>query len=76
MSWKVVLGGVGIGVVVVVFGVAPPGSDSETAFATLVEGLRMGDWGADRGWTPPTPAPPGNATGPVGDVRAAWSRGA
>lgn len=57
------------GELVVVFGVAPPGGDSEAAFATLVEGVRMGDPDAEPGWTPPTPAP-GNATAPVGAVRA------
>jgi hypothetical protein len=56
------------GEVVVVFGVVPPDSDSEPAFATLVEGVRMGDWDAEPGWTPPTPSP-GNATEPVGRVR-------
>lgn len=50
------------GELVVVFGVAPPNQDTEAAFATLVEGVRMGDRDAEPGWTPPTPALPGNVT--------------
>jgi hypothetical protein len=58
------------GELVVVFGVAPPNGDSEAAFATLVEGVRMGEWGTEPGWRPPSPpTPPGNVTGPSGDVR-------
>jgi len=51
------------GELVVVFGVSPLNQDNEAVFATLVEGIRMGDRDAEPGWTPPTPAPPGHVTG-------------
>ena len=53
------------GELVVVFGVAPLNQDNEAAFAGLVEGVRMGEWGTKPGWRPPSPpTPPGNVTGP------------
>jgi len=51
------------GELVVVFGVVPPNQDDEAAFASLVEGVRMGDRDTKPGWTPPTPALPDNVTG-------------
>jgi hypothetical protein len=48
------------GELVVVLGVAPQQGGDETAFATLVEHVRMGEWGATPGWNRPTaPTPPG-----------------
>jgi hypothetical protein len=51
------------GELVVVFGVVPSTQDEEAVFATLVEGVRMGDRDTKPGWTPPTPTPPGNVAG-------------
>jgi hypothetical protein len=61
------------GELVVVFGVAPPNQDNEAAFATLVEGVRMGDRDAKPGWTAPTPALPDDATDPGGVVQKTYA---
>jgi hypothetical protein len=48
------------GELVVVLGVTPRRGGDEAAFATLVEHVRMGEWGTTPGWSrPETPTPPG-----------------
>jgi|GEM_PF-6959250 len=48
------------GELVVVLGVTPRRGGDEGTFATLVEHVRMGEWGATPGWSrPETPTPPG-----------------
>jgi len=41
------------GELVLAFGIAPPGNETADDFATLVEGIEMGEWGATPGWVPP-----------------------
>jgi hypothetical protein len=46
------------GELVIVFGIAPQSEDDRDEFATLVENVRMGEWGTRPGWVPPTAPDP------------------